>query len=263
MATQEKTRGGIQSLERAAALLDAVAAAGPDGITAAALAERTGLNASTAFHLIKMLESLGFLARPGESKRYLIGSRLFGLAAGAMGQTALLTLGTPVLERLSQQTGETAHLAVRSQAAIIVIARTAATGLLQLSDQVGVARPAHATAIGKVLLAQASAEELNRLLPLLRLERFTDATITSVGALRDELRAVRVAGEAHDRGELDPEVRCVAAPVWDFSGRCVAALGFSGPVWRMGPEAIPEKVRLMHAAARGLSAALGHAPAPD
>ena len=257
MVTTTKTRSGIQSLERAAALLDAVAAAGPNGITAARLAERTGLNGSTTFHLVRTLESLGFVVRPEDSKRYLIGSRLFGLAAGAMGETALLTHGTPILEQLSRETGEAAHLAVRSNADIIVIARTAATGMLQLSDRAGVVRPAHATAIGKVLLAQLSEAELDHLLPLIRLERFTPATITTQSALRSELRVVQSTGEAHDRGELDTDVRCVAAPVLDFSGRCVAAIGISGPVWRLGADTLGGKAALMHDAGRELSKLLG------
>src|SRR5690606_8069027 len=138
--------GGIQSLERAAALLEAVAAS-PDGIGLAELASRVALHTSTAFHLTKTLLGLGFLTQDTQTKRYRIGSRVFMLAAGALNENTLLVLGTPILERLSAATGEAAHLAVRSRHEIALVARTAATGMLQMSERSGVSRPAHATAI--------------------------------------------------------------------------------------------------------------------
>jgi IclR family acetate operon transcriptional repressor len=101
--------GEIRSLERAAALLDAVAGAGPDGVGLGNLSGAVGLHTSTALHLVKTPESVGFLARQGASKRYRIGSRLFVLAAGALDENALLALGAPVLERLSARTGEAAR----------------------------------------------------------------------------------------------------------------------------------------------------------
>jgi IclR family acetate operon transcriptional repressor len=254
-ATRE--RGGIQSLERAAAILDAVARR-PEGIGLADLSADLGLHTSTAFHLVKTLVSLGFVSQVAGTKRYRIGSRLFTLAAGALEETTLLALATPLLERLSAQTGEAAHLAVRSKQEIVVIARTAASGLLQLSGRTGATRPAHATAIGKMLLSVLSPDELDRLLADLPLPVFTEKTISSAAALRRELEEVRRQGMAYDDCELDPDVRCIAVPVRDFAGRCVGALGISGPVWRMSQKTMQEKSRQLSAAAAALSAQLGY-----
>lgn len=249
--------GGIQSLERAAALLEAVAAS-PDGIGLADLAGRVELHTSTAFHLTKTLLGLGFLSQDVQTKRYRIGSRVFMLAAGALTENALLVLGTPILERLSAATGEAAHLAVRSRHEIALVARTAATGMLQMSERSGVSRPAHATAIGKMLVAQMQPDERDRLLAAVPLTAFTPNTITDPDAFRRELDAVRLSGVAHDRAELDIDVRCIAVPVRDFAGRCVAAMGISGPVWRMGEAELADKLAHLSAAAAELSAALGH-----
>jgi len=249
--------GGIQSLERAAALLEAVAAS-PDGIGLADLAGRVELHTSTAFHLTKTLLGLGFLSQDVQTKRYRIGSRVFMLAAGALTENALLVLGTPILERLSAATGEAAHLAVRSRHEIALVARTAATGMLQMSERSGVSRPAHATAIGKMLVAQMQPDERDRLLAAVPLTAFTPNTITDPDAFRRELDAVRLSGVAHDRAELDIDVRCIAVPVRDFAGRCVAAMGISGPVWRMGEAELAAKLAHLSAAAAELSAALGH-----
>lgn len=250
-------RGGIQSLERAAAILDEVAAS-YDGIGLTDLSGKVGLHTSTAFHLIKTLVALGLLVQNADSKRYRIGSRLFALAAGAVNEKTLLTLGTPVLERLSAVSGEATHLAVRSRSDIILVARIAAAGLLQMSERAGITRPAHATAIGKVLLAYMEPQERDKLLQVLLLPKLTPNTITDRRLLRQELDKVLVEGIAHDKCEMDPDVYCIAMPVRDFSGRCVAAIGMSGPVWRMTPENLRERTAQLASAADDLAGVLGH-----
>jgi DNA-binding IclR family transcriptional regulator len=260
--------GKIQSLKRASSILDAVARR-PEGVSLAQISAEVGLRNSTAFHLIQTLVNLGFLTQLAESRRYRIGIRLFTLAAGALDETALLGLATPILERLSAETGQASHLAVRARHDIVVIARTAASGLLQLAGHPGATRPAHATAIGKMLLSAMPPQEFERLLETLPLPAFTPKTLTDRQSLREEIAVIRATGIAHDNCELDADVRCIAVPVYDFAGRCAAAMGLSGPVWRLTPEAVEEKARLLRTAAADLSAQLGagaagqQEPAPD
>ncbi len=248
--------GKIQSLKRASAILDAVASR-PHGIGLSQISAEVGLHSSTAFHLIQTLVSLGFLAQLPDSRRYRIGPRLFTLAAGALDETMLLALATPVLERLSAETGYASHLAVRSKQEIVVIARMAATGLLQLAGHPGATRPAHATAIGKMLLAAMPPEDVDRLLKTLPLPAFTPHTITDAQALRREIDEARRMGLACDNCELDRDVRCLAVPVYDFAGRCTAAMGISGPAWRLVPDTVERLLPQLRAAAANLSAQLG------
>ena len=252
-----RERGGIQSLQRAAAILDAVAGS-PEGIGVTDLSARVGLHPSTAFHLAKTLVNLGFLSQDAESKRYRLGSRLVVLAAGALDESLLLSLATPILERLSAETSYAAHLAVRSNHQIIVVARTAATGLLQLSYRVGATRPAHATAIGKMLLSAVPSDELARLLDRLPRPRLTDNTITDRQALLREIEKIRRQGVAYDDCELDVDVRCVAVAVQDFAGRCAGAMGLSGPAWRLTPKRMETVLRKLRIAAAELSRQLGY-----
>ncbi len=253
-------RGGIQSLERAAAILDVVAAS-HEGAALADVTSQTGLHTSTAFHLLKTLTDLNLISQDEDTRRYHVGSRVFTLAAGALDDNLLLRLGQPILNRLSEMTGESAHLAVRSRLDIVLVARTAASGMLQMSERAGLVRPAHATAIGKVLLAHVQPEEQTRLVDELDLRAFTPQTITRKAKLRTELETVRRTGVAHDRCEFDGEVRCVALPVFDFAGRCVAAIGISGPVWRMSEAKLKEVTDALAAASSELSTALGYSAA--
>lgn len=248
--------GGIQSIERAIAILEAVAN-DPDGITLAEISARLGLHNSTVFHLIKTLATLGIVEQLPSTKQYRVGSRLFMLAAGAMNENAMLTQATPILEALSRTTGEAAHFAVRSRHEIVVIARTAATGLLQLSGYTGATRPTHATAIGKVLIAEVPPEMLDSLLDQVDFRRFTENTITDRQEFKTELMTIREKGVAYDDCELDEDVKCIAVPVRDFSGRCPGAIGISGPVWRMGAAAMKKKLAALLDASHEVSKRLG------
>jgi DNA-binding IclR family transcriptional regulator len=254
-----KERGGIQSIERAFAILEEVAR-NRDGIGLAELSKRLGLHSSTVFHLVRTMVALGCVTQLRDSKKYRIGRKLFTLAAGAFDDIELVSLATPVLERLSRDSGESSHFAVRSGEEIVVLAKTAGTGMFQMADRSGMVRPAHATALGKVLLAALTAEQLERYLKARALHGFTPKTIVEREALARELEAVRRNGIAYDDGEFDAEVRCVAVPVRDFAGRIAGAIGISGPVWRLSLQALQEKSVRVRAAAAELSAELGARP---
>jgi len=256
-----KERGGIQSIERAFAILEEIARH-RDGIGLAELSKRVGLHSSTAFHLIRTMVQLGYLSQPPESKKYRVGRRLFTLAAGALDEVELVRIATPVLEKLSLETSEASHFAVRAADDIVVVAKTAGGGMFQLVDRSGAVRPAHATALGKVLAAAMTAAELERWLQTHELRKFTDKTNVEREALMRELEAVRRDGIAFDDGEFDPEVRCVAVPVRDFAGRVSGAIGISGPIWRLSLQALQDKSARVREAAERLSAELGsHAAA--
>ncbi|MFY0613561.1 MAG: IclR family transcriptional regulator [Hyphomicrobiaceae bacterium] len=252
----KRESGSIQSIERAMAIVDLIAKE-PDGISLAELSSKLGLNNSTVFHLVKTLDKLDVVAQIAETKRYRIGGHLFQLAAGALNETTLLSLATPLLERLSQDTGESANLAVRSRHEVIVIARTAATGMLQLAGRAGTTRPVHVTATGKALLATMLPEDLEQLLAQHDFQAFTPKSILDAETLVEELESVRKTGLAYDRCEFDADVTCVAKTVHDFAGRPVAAIGISGPVWRMAPKLMRKKVKYLRQAALDLSAKLG------
>jgi DNA-binding IclR family transcriptional regulator len=247
---------GIQSIERAFAILEEVARA-REGVSLADLSKRVGLHNSTAFHLIKTMVSLGYIQQAKDSKRYRIGRQLFTLAAGALDEIELVTLATPVLEGLMRATGECSHFAIRSGANIVVLARTAGSGLFQMTDQVGVVRPAHCTALGKVLIASLTAAQRERYLGRSELRRFTAKTIVERDALLRELAEVRRSGVGFDDGEFDAEGRCVAAPVRDFTGQVAGAIGISGPIWRLSIQAMQDKVEQVREAAEELSRELG------
>jgi DNA-binding IclR family transcriptional regulator len=258
-------RVGVQSLGRAFGILEEVARH-REGIGLADLSKRVGLHNSTTFHLAKTLVALGYIRQEADSKRYRIGRPLFALAASALDEIEMVRLATPILEELSVKTGESGHFAVRMGDAIVVIARTSGPGAFQLAERVGVVRPAHCTALGKVVLAALQPGQLERFLARADLKPSTENSITEIPALLAEIEEVRRTGIAYDDGEFNPEVRCVAVPVKDFTGQVVGALGISGPIWRLSMQAVKSRAKAIQAAADRLSREFGAekaARAPD
>jgi IclR family transcriptional regulator, KDG regulon repressor len=203
-----REKGGVQSIERAFAILEEVARH-RGGIRLGDLSKRVGLHNSTTFHLVKTMLLLGYL-RQMPDKFYRVGRPLFTLAAGALDEVEMVALATPVLDELAVTTQESCHFAVRSGRQVIVLARTAGSGPFQLTERAGVVRPAHCTALGKILLAAMQDGQLANFLQQAPLGRFTDKTITSAGDLMREIAEVQRTGIAYDDGEYNAEVRCVA-----------------------------------------------------
>jgi IclR family transcriptional regulator, KDG regulon repressor len=253
---EDRQRGGVQSLGRAFAILEQVARH-REGIGLAELSKLVGLHNSTAFHLAKTMVSLGYIRQERETKRYRVGRPLFALAASALDEIEMVNVATPIMEDLSRETGETSHFAVRMGDAVVVIARTSGPGAFQLTDRVGVVRPAHCTALGKIILAALRPDQLKRFLERVKLIPSTKKSITDPAMLLREIAEIRRSAVAVDDGEFNPEVRCVAVPVYNFTGDVVGALGISGPVWRITDQLMQSRAKTVKAAASRLSNEFG------
>jgi DNA-binding IclR family transcriptional regulator len=253
---EERARGGVQSLGRAFSIIEEVARH-REGIGLADLSKRVALHNSTTFHLAKTLVSLGYLRQERDSKRYRVGRPLFALAASALDEIEMVNLATPVLEDLSRESGESGHFAVRMGDAVVVIARTSGPGAFQLTDRVGVVRPAHCTALGKIMLASLRPDQLKRFLERVELKPSTKKSIADPAVLLRQIAEIRRDAIAFDDGEFNAEVRCVAVPVYNFTGEVIGALGISGPIWRMTDQLLQSRARLVQSAAARLSAEFG------
>jgi IclR family KDG regulon transcriptional repressor len=253
---RDHQRVGVQSLARAFTIMEEIAR-NRDGIGLAELSKRVGLHNSTTFHLVKTMVSLGYVRQMKDSKRYRIGRPLFALAASALDEVEMVSLATPVLEELSRETGESAHFAVRQGDAVVVLARTGGKGAFQLTDRAGALRPAHCTALGKIMLASLRPDQLKRFLERVELKPSTKKSITDPTVLLRDIAEIRRSAIAFDDGEFNAEVRCVAVPVYNFTGEVIGALGISGPIWRMTDQVLQSRAKLVQSAASRLSAEFG------
>lgn len=248
----------IQSLQRGLAILEIIAKKGK-GITMAEVSREIGLHTSTTFHLLRTLSTLGYLVQDESTREYLIGSKVFHLAASACTEVQLSKIAKPFLVEMAQETGEASHMAVLERGEVIVIDKIDGSSPVRVSDRVGYPRPAHCTAIGKTLLAYLPEPELKTFLEATEFRPFTAKTITSAPILEQELKRVRKQGYAFDDEEFAQGIRCLAAPVRNFTGHVVAAIGISGPVWRVSLDRVAHLTEFVKAMGLRLSQQLGHA----
>ena len=227
----------IQSVDRAVDLLLAVAAAQPETATVPALARTCGLNRATAWRLLKTLQVRGLVSVDESTGRYSIGLTTMELG-NATGPDTLLAAAHPVLERVCEETGETASLAVPGVGGLTYLDEVTPSTVLTAS-WLGRSVALHATSTGKALLAFLPAEQVRRVLagPL---TRFTDTTITDPDALAIELAATRDRGYGVCAGELESSLYGVSAPVLDRNARPLAVLSIWGPRDRVPAERFAE-----------------------
>lgn len=220
--------GRVQAVDRAVALLDALASS-RDAQTSQDLADRCGLNRSTAWRLLLTLEHHGLVDREA-TNRYRIGLGILRLA-GTAGIEPLVRRAHPLIRRLAEATGETANLAVPRGLEVVYADQAQSDGVISL-QWLGQTAPLHATSTGKAFLAALPPDDVEAALhpPL---EKCTEATITDIAALHDELRQVRARGYAKSRGEFEPMLWGVSAVVLDALQRPAAVVSLWGTEGRV------------------------------
>ena len=250
----------IQSLQRALGVLEVVANNhAPIGSTE--ISRKVGLHPSTTYHLLQTLTSLGYLAQDDRTREYYIGSKVFQVAAVAWNEANLLKLAAPALAEVAHHTGETSHLSLITQREVTVIHKVEGRDPITVSARVGYPSPAHCTANGKILLATFPKDQLKEFLSENELRPFTPNSVVSIEHLERELSRVRSQGYAVDNQEFKVGLRCIGAPLRNFTGQVIAAIGISGPAWRLTEERTPELAEYLTSVARHLSRGLGYSGA--
>jgi DNA-binding IclR family transcriptional regulator len=246
----------VQSVERAASLLRAVASAsGPAAATATSLAQAVGLNRTTTWRILATLERERLVSHDPLTGTYSLGFGLVDLAGQAGG--ALARIARVVLQRLAARSGETAALAVLRDGSLTYVAEATPGSVVVSAGWQGREVSMHGTSTGKALLAWSDPADLRLLLDLPRggrLPRYTKTTITSFNALVDELAATRERGYAECRGEFENTAWGVSAPVLDASGRPVAVVSIWGPGDRLTADHFDVLGPIVKAAADEISA---------
>ncbi|CAH0290789.1 Transcriptional repressor IclR [Arthrobacter sp. Bi83] len=225
------------------------------GITVTELAHAVGMTRPTAFRLLLSLEQTGFVDRV--DNRYLLGWQMARLGRIADPYTGAVARIQPVLDEYAAKLNETFSFAmVRGELAYDVIAEASASRYLNVSHlYLGGTYPVHASATGKVLLAELSDEQIATELPE-KLESYTPHTITSRKALMKELRQVREQEYAILDDELEEGLFVVACPVRDVAGALVGILSVNGPVQRLKSDRLPDTIDQLRQAARDVAKAL-------
>jgi DNA-binding IclR family transcriptional regulator len=208
--------------------------------------------------LLRTMAGAHWIELDPASKKYELGVRVWEAGIAHAKMFRLEALARPIMEQVRDATTETVQLAVLDGGEALYIGKVDGEHILKLDSSVGQRLTAHATGVGKVLLASLPEEELEAWLKTSALQRFTPNTITDRRKLRSELELVRRRGFAVDREERTLGATCVAVAIHNHLGKCAAAMSVSAPAVRFG--AAQRKTALAHLqhAASKLSSALGH-----
>lgn len=230
---------------------------GADGIALTELARDLGFNKSTILRLLIPLCEVGLASKDPTSGRYRLGARTAQLGEFYLEQLDLRRVARGVLEKLSGQTGETAHLVVPDMPHVISIDKVDSPQSVRMHSRIGLRSPAYCTAAGKAMLA-ASGEDVVRAVIASGMPRRTPNTFTTAGELLRDLTATRLRGYAIDNIENEADIRGLAAAVLDRSGMPICAISIAGPASRVMPERVLALGDLVHTAAAEVARRLGH-----
>lgn len=251
--TPANTAGTSQTIIKALWVLRALRNAEKDiGVTE--ISRTVDLPMTTVHRILRTLVMAGYVVQNADTDHYHLGREAF-LLGRAVAETLGFDTAVPLLEHLSEATGESVNLVVRDGNQGLVVLRIESQQPLRFTQPIGTKIPLYCTSSGKALLAFADdpVEEVKRLGELVAL---TPATITSPPQLLEELGEIRKRLFSVNCSERIPGVCGIAAPVLGSDGVVVAALAVQGPEFRIPGTRIAEIGPLVISAAQAIAAAL-------
>jgi len=251
----------VQTIERVSSILESLGQ-NSKGISIRDLSARLCLPKGTTHRLLSSLNYFGYVRQDPRTKNYLLGFKLVELGHLLLSQLDLRKEAETFLKDLAERTKETVHMVFLDRNEIVYIDKVESdhsASALRMASRVGLRIPAHCCAVGKVLLAHLSEEELRHLLKEKNLPRRTENTIIDPVELKEHLNLVRRQGYAIDDEENEKGIRCVGAPIYNEAGKAVSAISISGPAFRVTKRVIQEALkREVVETARRISERLGY-----
>lgn len=247
---------GLRTLDRAFDLLEVICQSN-GALSLTELSRRCGLPKSTVHRLLGALIARRLVSHDTHDQHYAPGIKLFELSQQALQKLRLRDQALPELRQLCAHTRETVHLAILDDGDVIYIDKEETPQTIRMFSAIGKRGPAHCTGVGKVLLAALSEEDLEDVVRRKGLSRFTENTITDAEELRRQLHNVRRVGYAIDDREHEPDIRCVACPIFDHTGTAIASISLTVPAFRASRKDIEAQASAVWEYAERISRKMG------
>ncbi len=251
-----KADGSVRTIKRAAAILRCLSTTKTEsGVTD--ISGQVHLHKSTVSRLLSALQCENLVEQNPSNGKYRLGVGLLNLASSAWYSNDMRQIAQPYLEQLNKLTGETTNLAIFNGNECINVCREISPQPIRYVGWIGRHTPLYCTATGKVILAHLAVETYETILPD-TLKAFTEHTITNRLDLTKSLAQIRKQGFAVALQEFEEGLNTIAAPIYDHSGRVLAAISISGPAYRMGSNKITAYIPALKKAATEISNQLGY-----
>ncbi len=245
----------MSAVMRTISILEALSVV--DGINLENLSKTTELPKATLLRFLSTLISLGYAYRDG-ADMYHLTLKMFSVGSRSLNHIDLINTAKPFAKQLCQDLGETVHMGILEDSYAVYVLKEESSYTLRMYSRVGKVIPLYCTAIGKIFLSEMSEDELEEYFRTNPLKPFTPKSIRTHHALREELERTRQRGWAIDDEEHEENVFCIGAPVRDYTGKTIAAMSVSWPVFRFNSETFQETADKIKAVAAELSKVLGY-----
>jgi IclR family KDG regulon transcriptional repressor len=252
--TSERYR--IHVIDRAAQILDCFGFDHQE-LSVTEIGARTGLHRSTAHRILMALEYNDLIKQNSDTGKYHLGIKLFRLGHQAVSQLNLREICRPFLYRLMNDTKETIHLAVLDDDQVLYLDKVEGPHALRMPSRVGRHIPTYCTSLGKAMLSCLDDDEVKSIFRRQTLKPHTENTVKNIDQLLADLRSVRKRGYAVDNEEIEIGLRCVGAPLKDYTGGMAGAISVAAPSARLSGKNTPVIGRMVIAIAAELSEKLG------
>ena len=256
MSDQEKPGAVVQTLDRALKIIELLAVHA-EGFGVTEIGAQVGLHKSTVHRLLNHLLAQGYIEKDEDRAIYTLGLKFIELASLRLGQVELKTEAGPYLRRLAAALDQPVHLAILSDTDAVYIEKIEPRAHLRMYSQIGKRIPVSCSSLGKCLVSDLPLPALEALAARLTYQKFTPTTRLTPAAFLADVALAKSRGWALDDEEHEPGIRCIGAPIRDFTGKIVAALSASGEVKVIRPEPDAPASRLVVEAADAVSRRLG------
>ena len=263
---EAKQQHGTQSLERAFAVLNAVASGCREPQS---IGHFVGTTRSTTHRLVSYLHRAGFV-RHIEGRGYVLGARLVELGSKALAQMPLITVAHPLIEKLANETGDAVHLSLRDGDRIIYVDKIPGTKSFEMRSAIGTRKPLAITGTGKAIMLDLPEQEWARLYKLAKieigLEKVNPPGFLAWSNYLADMRTYRDRGYTMEKEENQASIVCVGAPIRDARGIIVAGLSIASAAQFMPPQRMLRLAPAVQACAAEISRGLGfefNNPQPD
>ena len=216
------------------------------------------ISSSQLKKIVNILVNRDYLIFDKKRKSYSLGIKNFEVGYSYLSHVEIRRIARPFLMELGEKFKENVYLAIRSAWEIVYIDAFEVDRPVTVKSRIGKLLPMYASASGKVILSYMDEEELEEFFEEVKLIPFTNKTITNRDQLINHLKRVRDWGFAIDNEEWEYEVKCISVPIWDYTGKIVAAITLSAPSYRLSKEKIFEIKDIFKEKAKKLSEKLGY-----
>ncbi len=220
------------------------------------LSKSTRLPKATLLRFLSSLIALGYVYRDNDD-RYHLTLKMFSVGSKSLNHMDMVSDSYPFVKNLSKAIGETVHVGILEGNEAIYVLKEDSKFSIRMHSSVGRTIPLYCTAIGKIFLSQMSKERLEEYFKEVPLTPFTENSIKTRQALKEELEKIRNQGWAMDNQEHEENIICIACPVRDYSGKIVEALSVSWPLFRYEKAKFEDYLREIENTTSSISTMLG------